>query len=356
MYTIVSHFFKDRKQSIKWREKHQRTSRHRSGRSSAASGHGGSSAEDEPETLSVSQDDVLLSSPRRRRKQGVVEGPPSGNKFGGSSLYDLSYIDEEQPLSVNEISQRARRRRKDTLDEVGGETVSQDAMMIAGGSAAAGGGDGGMKRRNTINRKGGSGGSTGGTTADAGDCRTAKGSITAGTVSKQDKTMGTTKAGEQRRQRLMSEAEGEGEAAFKSSLLDKANDTDEEDEEEEQEEKLDEKNVTFCMWGHENCKTRSHYRYNWQWDYVQKYVDQHHKNMLSGYLPKDGEPSRQGGTDDKFEAKACSNKPSKDGIKVRLQMLQNRLSQGKTSDSVKQKMFERDLELEMLRRKKTYQF
>ena len=58
----------------------------------------------------------------------------------------------------------------------------------------------------------------------------------------------------------------------------------------------------------------------------------------------------------KFEAKACCNEPSKDRIKVRLQMLQNWLSQGKTSDSVTQKMFERDLELEMLRRKKTYQF
>ena len=36
-------------------------------------------------------------------------------------------------------------------------------------------------------------------------------------------------------------------------------------------------------------------------------------------------------------------------------MLQNKLLTGKTSDSVKQKMFERDLELEMLRRKKNYQ-
>ena len=36
-------------------------------------------------------------------------------------------------------------------------------------------------------------------------------------------------------------------------------------------------------------------------------------------------------------------------------MLQNRLTVQKTSDSVKQLMFERDLELEMLRRKKHYQ-
>ena len=36
-------------------------------------------------------------------------------------------------------------------------------------------------------------------------------------------------------------------------------------------------------------------------------------------------------------------------------MLQNKLSSGKTSDNMKQKMFERDLELEMLRRKKNYQ-
>ena len=48
-------------------------------------------------------------------------------------------------------------------------------------------------------------------------------------------------------------------------------------------------------------------------------------------------------------------KPGKDGIRVRLQMLQNRLTVQKTSDSVKQLMFERDLELEMLRRKKHYQ-
>ena len=51
----------------------------------------------------------------------------------------------------------------------------------------------------------------------------------------------------------------------------------------------------------------------------------------------------------------AERKPGKDGIRIRLQMLQNKLSSGKTSDNMKQKMFERDLELEMLRRKKNYQ-
>ena len=55
------------------------------------------------------------------------------------------------------------------------------------------------------------------------------------------------------------------------------------------------------------------------------------------------------------EREEREKKPGKDGIRVRLQMLQNRLTVQKTSDSVKQLMFERDLELEMLRRKKHYQ-
>ena len=57
----------------------------------------------------------------------------------------------------------------------------------------------------------------------------------------------------------------------------------------------------------------------------------------------------------KREEEEREKKPGKDGIRVRLQMLQNRLTVQKTSDSVKQLMFERDLELEMLRRKKHYQ-
>ena len=42
----------------------------------------------------------------------------------------------------------------------------------------------------------------------------------------------------------------------------------------------EDRNVVFCMWGHENCKTRSHYRYNWQWDYVTKYAEQHNKHLV----------------------------------------------------------------------------
>jgi len=116
---------------------------------------------------------------------------------------------------------------------------------------------------------------------------------------------------------------------------------------------------------------RSHYRYNWQWDYVQKYAEQHHKNLLQGYqgMSKESEQGKVSrlreeaikAAEDKKEAEKQKEeddkdkKPGKDGIRVRLQMLQNRLTVQKTSDSVKQLMFERDLELEMLRRKKHYQ-
>merc|ERR1712034_246859 len=116
------------------------------------------------------------------------------------------------------------------------------------------------------------------------------------------------------------------------------------------------------MGGHENCKSRSHYRYNWQWDYVQKYAEAHHKNLLQGYqtMPKEeqGKVSRLRDEANKAaeeKEKEERDKPGKDGIRVRLQMLQNKLTNQKTSDSVKQLMFERDLELEMLRRKKHYQ-
>ncbi len=284
----------------------------------------------------------------------------------------MSYYDDEQQLSVNETTQRARRRRKDTLDEMSAAELAYDSSVAACGAGRQqerelGGeafGGGGLKRRNTVSRKGGSG-SSGGDAAAGGAERSAKGPASSpGTLrtdkvsanTRQDRTSTASKGGDQHNE----------EAAFTSSLLEKSskesNNT--EDEDEEEEEKPDEKNVTFCMWGHENCKTRSHYRYNWQWDYVQKYVDQHNKKMLSGYLPRDSESGRTSApavaAEEKNEggkaAAGNSNKPSKEGIKVRLQMLQNRLSQGKTSDSVKQKMFERDLELEMLRRKKTYQF
>ena len=131
---------------------------------------------------------------------------------------------------------------------------------------------------------------------------------------------------------------------FKSNIQD----TDEPDEGEP-----DEKNVTFCMWGHENCRTRSHYRYNWQWDYVQKYADQHNKNMIQGYQPREERSSRPA---EEQPQDIKDKKPSKDGIKIRLQMLQNKFSSGKTSTSVKLNQFERDLELEMLRRKKNYKY
>ena len=121
---------------------------------------------------------------------------------------------------------------------------------------------------------------------------------------------------------------------------------------------------------------------------MQKYAEAHHKNLLQvissarivfrftynfslqGYQgakeTEQGKVSRlrdeaiKAAEDKKEEEKKREEeerekKPGKDGIRVRLQMLQNRLTVQKTSDSVKQLMFERDLELEMLRRKKHYQ-
>ena len=61
------------------------------------------------------------------------------------------------------------------------------------------------------------------------------------------------------------------------------------------------------------------YPYKYHWDYVQKYVDHHHKNMLSGYLPKAGEPSRPG-----------KDKVGGQGL---LQRAQQRQDQGEAADA-----------------------
>ena len=66
-------------------------------------------------------------------------------------------------------------------------------------------------------------------------------------------------------------------AGAEEEIIDQEEDVSGDDKSEEE---VDEKNVVFCMWGHENCKTRSHYRYNWQWDYVTKYAEQHNKHLV----------------------------------------------------------------------------
>ena len=144
------------------------------------------------------------------------------------------------------------------------------------------------------------------------------------------------------------------------------NEEDKGSEEGDEQEQKDDKNVVFCMWGHENCRTRSHYRYNWQWDYVNKYAEQNNKHLIHGFVPTEkDQPSVRKMAQDAERAKEekekeekqqeGDKKPGKEGIRSRMKLLQNKFSAGKASDQVKQHVFERDLELEMLRRKKNYQ-
>ena len=271
-------------------------------------------------------------SPRRRRK-GTIEAPKK------SSLYDVSYLEDEE--SAKEISTRARRTRKGTVeDEKPTKLDRQLSKQSMDDVSKKERNDGTIKRRNT-NKK-----------IDAEKAKAA-----ASKEFKEKRGSDTRKPSD-----LGKEFHKGAHPAEKDSSEERDLDVDEDGEP-----KLDDKNVVFCMWGHENCKTRSHYRYNWQWDYVQKYAADHHKNMLQGYQPKESELSKvnrftqdankaqEEKEREEKEKEEKEKKPGKDGIRIRLQMLQNKLLTGKTSDSVKQKMFERDLELEMLRRKKTYQ-
>ena len=257
-----------------------------------------------------------------------------------SSLYDVSYYEDEE--SAKEVSTRARRTRKGTLeddnrlDRQTSRLDRQTSKQSMDDLSKKERNDGTMKRRNT-NKK----------------IDSEKAKAAASKEFKEKKGSDTRKP---------SDLEKE---FYKGRDRDASEEGDIEDEDGEP--KLDDKNVVFCMWGHENCKTRSHYRYNWQWDYVQKYAEAHQKNMLQGYVPKESELSKvnkmaqdankaqEEKEKEEKEKEEKDKKPGKDGIRIRLQMLQNRLATGKTSDSVKQKMFERDLELEMLRRKKNYQ-
>ena len=222
--------------------------------------------------------------------------------------YDTGYFDEEE--SVKEVSTRARRTRKGASDVIKPNLDRQTSKQSLDDLSKK---DSALKRRGTSKK------------------------------SELEKKLSDVKSDE-----------SEAKAAEAESKDDKEDD------------KLDEKNVVFCMWGHENCRTRSHYRYNWQWDYVQKYAEQTNKHLVHGFIPKEkDQPSVRKMAQDAEKAKEEKEKeekqkeedkkPGKEGIRSRMKMLQNKFTAGKASESVKQHIFERDLELEMLRRKKNYQ-
>ena len=322
------------------------------------------------ESMSVSQEDLLdISSPRRRRK-GTVDQPSK------HSLYDSSYADEELSVSVGEVSQRARRRRKDTQDD-DRHSTSQDEQPREQKNS----GDELSRRERTREPK------TSGDELSRRD-RARESKASGDELSRRERTRENKTSGDELPRRDKSDSQlkrrntgkkmdhekartsasrqdklnitkSEKKSDIRKRDLDKSKDeedddtTDSDDSSRTKEPDIDEKNVTFCMWGHENCRTRSHYRYNWQWDYVQKYVDQHNKNVIPGFTPKEKSIEEQIGNQ---EVSNKNNKPGKEGIKIRMQMLQNRLNSGKTSGAMKQNIFERDLELEILRRKKNYKF
>ena len=275
-----------------------------------------SSEEDllDSESLSVSRDEYLEdgASPRRRRK-GVTDKPK----------YDTGYFDEDE--SVKEVSTRARRTRKGASDTIKPNLDRQTSKQSLDDLSRKDK-DAGLKRR--------------------------------GTSKKLDIDKAKSAASRDTKEKKLSDVKGE----------DSDGKTVESDNKEEKDDdKLDEKNVVFCMWGHENCRTRSHYRYNWQWDYVQKYAEQNNKHLVHGFIPKekdqpmsvrkmaqDAERAKEE-KEKEEKQKEEDKKPGKEGIRSRMKLLQNKFSGGKASESVKQHIFERDLELEMLRRKKTYQ-
>ena len=197
-----------------------------------------SSEEDllESESLSVSREDLLEEvavSPRRRRK-GMVEGPKK-------SMYDTGYFDEEE--SVREVSTRARRTRKGVSDpgkplerQTGTSRQSLDDLSR-------------KEKGDTLKRR--------------------------GTNKKMDAEKAKSAAGRESKEKKSSDSRRP--TGTEEEISDHGEDVSGDDKSEEE---VDEKNVVFCMWGHENCKTRSHYRYNWQWDYVTKYAEQHNKHLV----------------------------------------------------------------------------
>ena len=243
------------------------------------------------------------------------------------SMYDTGYFDEEE--SVREMSTRARRTRKGTSDP--GKPLDRQTSRQSLDDLSRKGQSETLKRRGT-NKK-----------IDAEKAKSAAGRDT------KEKKLSDS------RRPAGGEEEEQDDSELESGCSPEA-------------EEVDEKNVVFCMWGHENCKTRSHYRYNWQWDYVTKYAEQHNKHLVQGFVPKEpeqtvsvrkmaleAEKAQLAKEKEEKEKNEEDRKPGKEGIRTRMRMLQNKLTAGKASDTVKQHMFERDLELEMLRRKKNYQ-
>ena len=178
-------------------------------------------------------------SPRRRRK-GVTDPPKK-------SMYDTGYFEEEE--SVKEVSTRARRTRKGISDTSKPNLDRQMSKQSLDDLSRKDKGDGTLKRR--------------------------------GTQKKMDHDKAKASAGKDTKDKKLSDVNSDQNDT-------ESIDGDKKDEKEDPDNpKLDEKNVVFCMWGHENCRTRSHYRYNWQWDYVQKYAEQNNKHMVHGFVPKD---------------------------------------------------------------------
>ena len=95
------------------------------------------------------------------------------------------------------------------------------------------------------------------------------------------------------------------------------------------------------------------FRYNWQWDYVQKYAETNKKNVI-GFNPKEDYISTTNYKTADVPAEEEPKKAKNEGIKLKMQMLQQKFSSNKTSLSMKQKIYERDLELDILKRRKTY--
>ena len=241
-----------------------------------------------------------------------------------STMYDTGYFDEEE--SAREVSTRARRTRKGASDTARPNLDRQTSKQSLDDLSRKDKTDGGIKRRGTKK-------------IDVEKTKTAVGE----------------KSKEKKPSDVRTDDSGNSPAGAEK----------EEEKEDPDNPKLDEKNVVFCMWGHENCRTRSHYRYNWQWDYVNKYAEQNNKHLIHGFVPTEKdqpsvrkmalEAERAREEKEKEEKQQeGEKKPGKEGIRSRMQLLQNKFSGAKESTQVKQYVFERDLELEMLRRKKTY--
>ena len=98
--------------------------------------------EDKSESLSVSREDNLDEASPRRRRKGTLEAPKR------SSLYDVSYAEDDE--SVKEVSTRARRTRKGTVeDEKPSRLDRQLSKQSLDDVSKKDKTDGTMKRRNT---------------------------------------------------------------------------------------------------------------------------------------------------------------------------------------------------------------